>query len=58
MKTKKKEFDAVEMMHRGGAVIYEQVKGMTEEEEIKFWREIARARRASQQIPPRERKTA
>jgi hypothetical protein len=55
---KKKTFDAVEMMHRGGAAVYEQVKGMTEEEEIKFWREIAKARRASQAAPRRKRKMA
>jgi len=39
MKTKKKTFDCVEMMHRGALRIYEETKGMTVQEELAYWRE-------------------
>lgn len=39
MKTKKKTFDCVEMMHRGALRIHEETKGMTVEEELAYWRE-------------------
>lgn len=37
MKTKKKSFDCVEMMHEGALRIYEETKDMTEEEELAYW---------------------
>jgi hypothetical protein len=35
---KKKKFDCVEMMHRGGRKIYEETKNLTFEEEVEYWR--------------------
>ena len=37
MKTKKKSFDCVEMMHEAALRIYEETKDMTEEEELAYW---------------------
>ena len=37
--TKKKEFDCVEMMHRGQALVAERLKGMTREQEVAYWAE-------------------
>lgn len=37
MKTKKKSFDCVEMMHQAALRIYEETKDMTEEEELAYW---------------------
>ena len=34
----KKTFDCVEMMHEGGARIHEELKGMTREEKVAYWR--------------------
>lgn len=34
-----KTFDCVEMKRRGGRRVYEQIKGMTAEEELAFWRD-------------------
>ena len=33
-----KSFDCVEMMHEGGARIHEELKGMTREEKLAYWR--------------------
>ena len=38
MKTTKKTFDCVEMMHQGARRIYEETKDMSVEEELAFWR--------------------
>jgi len=35
---KSKKFDCVEMMHKGAEHVREQIKGMTREEEIAYWR--------------------
>ena len=35
---KTKTFDCVEMMHRGALRIHEEVKDMTVEEELAYWR--------------------
>ena len=35
---RKKTFDCVEMKRRGAALLREKLKGMTEEEELEFWR--------------------
>jgi len=45
MKTKKKDFDCVEMMHEGALRIYEKTKDMTREEELAYWRERDEAAR-------------
>ncbi len=38
MKTRAKESDCVEVMHRGALRIHEETKGMTVEEEVAYWR--------------------
>ena len=38
---KKKHFDCVEMMHRGARRIYEDTKGMSRLEELKYWQQMA-----------------
>ena len=38
MTTLKKEFDAVEMKRKGSKLIYEQIRGMTPEQELEFWK--------------------
>ena len=37
---KAKTFDCVEMKRRGANVVYEEVKGMTPEQEIEYWRAV------------------
>jgi len=37
MKTTKKAFDCVEMMHQGALRIYEETKDMSEDEELAYW---------------------
>lgn len=37
-KTSRKQFDCVEMMHKGALRIYAQTKGMTVAEELAYWR--------------------
>lgn len=39
MTTKPKEFDCVEMMHRGALRIHETLKGKTKEEQLAYWRQ-------------------
>ena len=46
------------MMHRGGARIYEQVKGMTVEEEVKFWKDKTLALRQEQRAARAQQKSA
>lgn len=41
MKTKKK-FDCVEMKHKAGERIYQDLKGKTVEEQVEYWRNIER----------------
>ena len=50
MKTRKKDFDCVEMMHEGALRIYEETKAMTEEEELAYW---ARKNREMRERHPR-----
>ncbi len=38
MTTKTKDFDCVEMMHRGALRIHEALKGKTQEEQLTYWR--------------------
>ena len=39
MKMKTKKFDCVEMMHRCGRKIHDELDGLTIEEQIVYWRE-------------------
>ncbi len=39
MVTETKEFDCVEMMHRGALRIHETLKGKSKEEQLAYWRE-------------------
>ena len=50
----KKTFDCVEMMHRGGAAVYEKIKDMTFEEEVAYWAERDRVFRAEIEARRRE----
>lgn len=52
MKTTKKSFDCVEMMHEGALRIYEETKDMTEQEELAYW---ARKNEEMRQRHPRLR---
>ncbi len=55
MTTKTKDFDCVEMMHRGALRIHETLKGKSKEEQLAYWRqrhvealeELERARETS-----------
>jgi hypothetical protein len=38
MKTRKKDFDCVEMKRKGARKVHEAIKGMTVEEEVAYWR--------------------
>jgi hypothetical protein len=37
MKTKKKSFDCVEMMHEAALRVYEETQDMSREEELAWW---------------------
>ena len=39
MKKTEKRFDCVEMMHKGGLRIHEELKGKSPEEQLAYWRE-------------------
>lgn len=39
MTTNKKDFDCVEMMHKGALRIHETLKGRTREEQLAYWRQ-------------------
>ncbi len=47
---KNKAFDCVELQHRGAALVQEQLKGLTPEEQLEFWRKQTEALRQQQQI--------
>lgn len=38
MRRKTKTFDCVEMKRRAAAMIYEKLKGMSQEQQIEYWR--------------------
>jgi len=42
-----KNFDCVELQHRGARKIYEETKGMTTEQELAYWK------RKSEEVNPR-----
>lgn len=39
MKKTEKEFDCVEMMHRGALRIYEEIKNLSREERLAYWKQ-------------------
>ena len=39
MTTKTKDFDCVEMMHRGALRIHETLKGKSKDEQLAYWRQ-------------------
>ena len=48
MATKKKQFDCVEMMHRGQAAVKKRLEGMTREEKLAYWKRRAEELREEQ----------
>ena len=48
MESNTKPFDCVEMKRRGAALVYEKLKGMSEEQEIEYWRKRTEEMRAEQ----------
>jgi hypothetical protein len=46
---KNKSFDCVEFQDRAGERIYEQIKGMTIQEQLEFWRKQTEILRRNQQ---------
>jgi hypothetical protein len=55
MRTSKKDFDCVQMMHEGGLRIHKELKDKTREEKIAYWRERdAAARREHPNLRERE----
>jgi hypothetical protein len=50
---KKKIFDCVEFMHQAAERIYAETKGMTQEEELVYWRQ---KEKEISTRPPRKRK--
>lgn len=44
-----KEFDCVEMMHRGAERVREETKGMSIEEELAYWRKLTAELRKMQE---------
>lgn len=42
MTTKNKDFDCVEMMHRGALRIHEKLKGKSRDEQLSYWRQRRR----------------
>ncbi len=58
---KNKSFDCVELQHRGAVLIQEQLKGMTIQEQLEFWRkrteELRKLQEAAQaQMAQRKKK--
>lgn len=50
---KDKNFDCVEMMHKGGAAIRKRLQGMTEKEELEYWNERNKELRNRQKALPK-----
>ncbi len=44
----KKKFDCIKMKRKGSQLIYETIKNMTKEEEVKYWRAKALKLKSSQ----------
>ncbi len=55
---KTKTFDCVEMKRKGSAFVYEQLKGMTQDEEIAYWEVKTRELRLELQRLTEARKTS
>ena len=45
-----KTFDCVEMKRKCAQRVYEQIKGMTREEELAYWREAARRSKRKRRV--------
>ena len=45
---KNKPFDCVEMMHKGGQKILEEIEGMTPDQEMEYWQQQTQALRELQ----------
>jgi len=54
----KRKFDCVEMQDKAGEEIYEEIKDMTLEEELAYWREKSRLFAQEPSRPPSKRQTA
>ncbi len=48
MNKEKKEFDCVEMMHQGAEKVLEEIKDMTLEQEVEYWKRRTEELRAHQ----------
>jgi hypothetical protein len=55
---RKKRFDCVEMMHRGGDRIYRATRGMTREQELAYWQAKDREMQERLEHVRRKRKSA
>ena len=55
---KKRNFDCVEMMHRGAEHVRQAVKGMTLDEEAEFWRQRTEELKRRQQQLTEQRKAS
>lgn len=53
MKATMKKFDCVEMKRKGAAKIYEQIKDMTPEQELAWWKEREAATKQRIQAKPK-----
>jgi len=54
---KNKEFDCVEMMHRGAQKVQRQIKGMTLEQEMAYWKERSGILRKSMEAVKKRKKS-
>jgi len=52
---KAKTFDCVEMKRRGAKLVFEEVKGMTTEQEIEYWRVVTDDLQARHPMSQRKR---
>ena len=54
----KKTFDCVEMMHQGAERVRQEIRGMTQEEELAYWRQQTEALRQLQRESARKERKA
>jgi hypothetical protein len=53
---KDKTFDCVEMKRRGAKLVYEEVKGMTTEQELEYWKTVTAGLKARQKAARTKRR--
>jgi len=53
-----KKFDCVEMMHRGAKKVHREIKGMTPEPEIAYWKERSCVLRKSMEAVKKRKKSS